>query len=74
MYEEGIPDRDYYGAFNLRISPEGLTYSRLVYSFIECIGDIGGLLDFILKGGVFFTSGIVGNMYLGALVKNVFQI
>ena len=58
----------------LRASPSTRTYSRISYTMLNYLGDLGGLIDIVwILGGV-ITAILIRNKFEAAVISDSYQI
>ena len=56
------------------LDKESEEYERVVYTFIEMFGFLGGLFDFLFFGGFIFIQFFTENSYLNSVFSKLYQV
>ena len=70
---DAVADRTYLSLF-FRAENQSRQYKRVGYDVLTYLGDLGGLLDFVLMFGFLFTSCFATKLFSAALIGQVYRI
>ena len=59
---------------NFRLSKTSLHYERVVYSFLDMFGFLGGLFDFLLFIGYIFISNFQDKYFQNEIISKIYQV
>ena len=58
-----------YATIMLRLDSEYFSYNRDAYTFLEFLGDVGGLQSALIMGGFVLVSFFTERLYLSSIMK-----
>ena len=68
-----MKDREYFALY-LRTGVEKRHYSQEKYSFLEYLGDLGGLFDVLFLFGLGVTGFLSSKIFVAALINKVYKV
>ena len=68
-----VADREYMNVY-LRAENQSRFYKRVGYDILTYLGDLGGLLDFVLALGFAITSFFSTKLFSAALIGQVYRV
>ena len=63
-----------YLSMYFRADSQARIYKRISYDILTYLGDVGGLLDFVLLMGFLFTSFFASKLFNAALIGQVYRV
>ncbi len=62
-----------YATIYFRLDSEYFEYSRDAYTFLEFLGDVGGLQSALILAGYVLVSFFTERLYLSSIMKKMYQ-
>ena len=63
-----------YATIYFRLDSEYFEYHRDAYTFLEFLGDVGGLQSALILAGYLLVSFFTERLYLSSIIKKMYQI
>ena len=63
-----------YFTCDFRLSNRVIEYERVIYTFFDFAGDVGGFGEFLYIVILILISGYANRMYLGSVIQEIFRV